>query len=78
MLLVVLMTIPDFHINLYLLIHKFLRFLRNRHNYACLEFANGSIVNMKLSKTQSLKIGQPGRFLCRLLGPLLKTFVYLQ
>ena len=35
--------------------------------------ANNSSVNMKLSKTQLHKIGQSGRFLGRLLGPLLKT-----
>ena len=36
-------------------------------------FANNSSANIKLSKTQLLKIGQSGGFLVRLLGPLLKT-----
>ena len=36
-------------------------------------FANNSSANIKLSKTQLHKIGQSGRFLGRLLGPLLKT-----
>ena len=36
-------------------------------------FANGSSANTKLSKTQLHEIGQSGRFLGRLLGPLLKT-----
>ena len=36
-------------------------------------FANGSSGNIKLSKTQLHKIGQTGRFLGRLLGPLLKA-----
>ena len=35
--------------------------------------ANGSSANIKLSKTQLHKIGQSGRFLVRLLRPLLKT-----
>ena len=35
-------------------------------------FANYSSANMKLSKTQLSKIVQSGRFLGRLLGPLLK------
>ena len=35
--------------------------------------ANGSSANRKLSKTQLHKIVQSGRFLVRLLGPLLKT-----
>ena len=35
--------------------------------------ANNSSANIKLSKTQLHKIGQPGGFLGRLLGPLLKT-----
>ena len=35
--------------------------------------ANNSSVNMKLSKTQLHKIGQSGRFLGRLLEPLLKS-----
>ena len=36
-------------------------------------FANNSSANVKLSKTQLHKIEQSGRFLGRLLGPLLKT-----
>ena len=36
-------------------------------------FANNSLANIKLSKTQSHKIGQFGGFLGRLLGPFLKT-----
>ena len=36
-------------------------------------FANNSSANIKLSKTQLLKIGQSGGFLVRLLGPWLKT-----
>ena len=36
-------------------------------------FANNSSVYIKLLKTQLHKIGQSGRFLGRLLGPLLKT-----
>ena len=36
-------------------------------------FANGSSANIKLSKTQLHEIGRSGRFLGRLLGPLLKT-----
>ena len=39
----------------------------------CKAFANNSSANIKLSKTQLHKIGQPGGFLGRLLGPLLKT-----
>ena len=35
-------------------------------------FANGSSANIKLLKTQLLKIVQSGGFLGRLLGPLLK------
>ena len=35
-------------------------------------FANNSSANIKLSKTQLYKIRQSGRFLSRLLGPLLK------
>ena len=40
-------------------------------------FANVSSANIKLSKTKLHKIGQPGRFLCRMLGPLLKTVLPL-
>ena len=36
-------------------------------------FKNNSSANTKLSKTQLHKKGQSGGFLCRLLGPLLKT-----
>ena len=36
-------------------------------------FANNSSANIKLSKTQSHKIGQSGGFLGTLLAPLLKT-----
>ena len=36
-------------------------------------FSNKSSANIKLSKTQLLKIGQSGRYLGRLLGSLLKT-----
>ena len=39
----------------------------------CKAFENGSLANMKLSKTQLHKIAQSGGFLGRLLGPLLKT-----
>ena len=41
-------------------------------------FSNKSSANIKLSKTQLLKIGQPGRFLGRRLGPLLKTGLSLK
>ena len=40
-------------------------------------FANNSSANIKLSKTQLLKIVQSGRFLGGLLGPLLKTELLL-
>ena len=40
-------------------------------------FANGSSANIFLSKTQLSKIVQLGRFLGRLLGPLLKTGLFL-
>ena len=39
----------------------------------CKAFANNSSANIKLSRTQLHKIGHSGRFLGRLLGPLLKT-----
>ena len=39
----------------------------------CKAFANGSSVNIKLSKTQLHKIGQSGGFLGRLLRPLIKA-----
>ena len=41
-------------------------------------FANGSSANVTLSKTQLQKIGQSGGFLGRLLGPLLKTGLFLE
>ena len=40
-------------------------------------FANGSLANIKLSKTWLLKIGQSGGFLGRLLGTLLKPLLSL-
>ena len=36
-------------------------------------FANNSLTNIKLSKTQLHKIGKLGAFLGRIVGPLLKT-----
>ena len=39
----------------------------------CKTFSNYSSANIKLSKTQLSYIEQPGGFLGRLLGPLLKT-----
>ena len=39
----------------------------------CKAFGNNPSVNIKLSKTQLLKIGQSRGFLGSLLGPLLKT-----
>ena len=39
----------------------------------CKAFANGSSANIKFSKMQLSKIVQSRGFLCRLLGPLLKT-----
>ena len=39
----------------------------------CKAFVNNCVANIKLSKTQLHKIGQSGRFLGRLLGPLLKS-----
>ena len=39
----------------------------------CKAFANDSLANVKLSKTQLHKIGKSGGFLGRRLGPLLKT-----
>ena len=38
-----------------------------------IQVSNGSSANIKLSKTQLQKIGQPGQFLGRLLGPSLKS-----
>ena len=43
----------------------------------CKVFANNSSANINLSKTQPSKIIQSGRFLRRLLGPLLKTVLPL-
>ena len=40
-------------------------------------FANNSLANINLSKTQLHKIGQSGKLLGRLLGPLLKTVLHL-
>ena len=40
-------------------------------------FANNSLANINLSKTQLHKIGQSGKLLGRLLGPLLKTGLHL-
>ena len=39
----------------------------------CKAFANNSLANIKLSKTQLHKMGYSGGLLGRLLGPLLKT-----
>ena len=39
----------------------------------CKAFANGSSANIKFSKSQLHEIEQSGRFLGRLLGPILKT-----
>ena len=39
----------------------------------CKAFANKSLTDIKLSKTQLSKMVQSGGFLGRLLGPLLKT-----
>ena len=39
----------------------------------CKAFASNSSIDIKLSKTQLLKIIQSGGFLGKLLGPLLKT-----
>ena len=39
----------------------------------CKAFENDSSTDIKLSKTQLTKMMQSGGFLCRLLGPLLKT-----
>ena len=43
----------------------------------CKAFANNFSANIKLSKIQLHKIGQSGRFIGRLLGPLLKTGLFL-
>ena len=56
--------------------HKFL--LTNTHvSKLCKTFANSSSANIKLSKTQLHEIVLSGRFLGRLLGPLLKTGLHL-
>ena len=56
--------------------HKLL--LTNRKVANCLKaFANHSSVDIKLSKTQLSEMIQSGRFLGRLLGPLLKTGLLL-
>ena len=55
-----------FLINYYWLIDKFQIFVDK-------DFANNSSIDIKLSKTQFSKMIQPGGFLVRLLGPLLKT-----
>ena len=52
--------------------HKLL--LTNRQvTNLCKAFANHLSTDIKLSKTQLSKVIQSGGFLCRLLGPLLKT-----
>ena len=43
----------------------------------CKAFANGSSGNIKLPKTQLHRTGQSTRFLSRILGPLLKTGLFL-
>ena len=56
--------------------HKLLltnRQIANLHNV----FANNSSTDIKLSKTGLSKVMQSGRFLGRLLGPLLKTWLLL-
>ena len=52
--------------------HKLLLTNRQIANI-CKTFANNSSTDFKLSKTQLSKMIQSGRFLGRLLGPLLKT-----
>ena len=42
-------------------------------SHLCNAFSNNSSTDIKLSKTQLSKMIQLGRFLSRLLGPLLKT-----
>ena len=52
--------------------HKLL--LTNRQIQSlCKAFANNLSANIKLSKIQLSKIGQPGGYLGRILAPLLKT-----
>ena len=41
-------------------------------------FANNSLANIKLSKTQLHKIAQSGGFLGKLLGPLLKNWLKMK
>ena len=41
----------------------------------CQAFANNSLTNMKLSKTQLHKIGQSGRFLGRFFSIITKNFI---
>ena len=53
-------------------LHKLLLTDRQVSNL-CKDFANHLSADIKLSKTQLLKIIQSGGFLGRLLGPLLKT-----
>ena len=49
-------------------------FLTNRQvANLCNAFANNSLIDINLSKTQLSKMIQSGGFLGRLLGPLLKT-----
>ena len=43
----------------------------------CKAFSNNSSVDIKFSKTQLSKLIQSGGFLCKLLGPLLKTGLLL-
>ena len=43
----------------------------------CKAFVNGSSGNIKLPKTQLHRTGQSTRFLSRILGPLLKTGLFL-
>ena len=56
--------------------HKFL--LTNiQVSRLCKAFVNGFSANIELLKTQLHKIGQSGKFLGRLLGPLIKTGLLL-
>ena len=52
--------------------HKLLLTNRKVANL-CKAFANNSSIDIKLSETQLSKMVQSGRFLGRLVGPLLKT-----
>ena len=58
-------------------LHKFL-LTDTQLSKPCKAFANDSSAHMKLSKTQLNKIGQSGRFLGKLLIPLLKTGLQLK